>query len=78
VAQGVFNKTMATAVRWMPGSDTRLMVAFSDGALLHLDAEREDPPAPPAASTSHHNSNNGHGATSASTPTSSASDGSDL
>ena len=42
--QGVLNKSSVTAVRWVPGSDTRALVAFSDGVILILDVEREDAP----------------------------------
>ncbi|KAJ3331572.1 hypothetical protein HDU76_002796 [Blyttiomyces sp. JEL0837] len=44
--QGAINKSAATCIKWMPGSENMFMVGFEDGCILIFDKEREDQPFP--------------------------------
>lgn len=38
------SKAAVTAIRWVPGSDGRILASYTDGCMLLLDTEREDAP----------------------------------
>jgi len=37
-------KAAVTAIRWVPGSEGRILASYTDGCMLLLDTEREDAP----------------------------------
>jgi hypothetical protein len=38
----MLNSSTVTMIKWIPGSESMFMVAYSDGSILVMDKERDD------------------------------------
>ncbi|KAI9491197.1 WD40-repeat-containing domain protein [Zychaea mexicana] len=49
---GIVNTSVATCVKWVPGSEELFLISFSDGSVLLMDKERDDQAFTPASPSS--------------------------